>query len=242
MGCRIAAEEVSRTSTNLATNWLRSGYRGACPFAAPSANPLRRQRGVRPHDLSGCRRPADRSRRRALPRAARPARHPADARRAQRHGGVAGEGSRVRGAVSVRRGDDRVDGHPGPRHDHGGRGVLLRPPDHARHRTAAAGRWRHRLRRGAQRHAHGAQLRGCRRGGGAHRGPVAAEEMRPPERQEAGRRARHGGQDRRRAPRAPAPVHRRAHRCRRQRGHGRRGGAREAVSARPAPMRSSRRR
>ncbi len=42
--------------------------------------------------------------------------------------------------------------------------------------------------------------------------------------------ARHGRQDRRRPPRAPASVHRRPHRRRRQRGHRWRGGARETVS------------
>ena len=55
-------------------------------------------------------------------------------------------------------------------------------------RAAGAGRRRHRLRRGAQRHAHGAQLRGGRRRRGAYRGPAAAQEMRPSQRQEARRR------------------------------------------------------
>ena len=36
--------------------------------------------------------------------------------------------------------------------------------------------------RGAERHGHGARVRGCGRGGGAYRGPGAAEEMRAPER------------------------------------------------------------
>ena len=54
-------------------------------------------------------------------------------------------------------------------------------------------------------------------GAGAYRGPDAAEEVRPPERQEARRSARHGGQGRGRrqgAPRtcssSPAPMRRRA--------------------------------
>ena len=144
--------------------------------------------------------------------------------------GAAGQGGRVRGALSVRRGDDRLDGPARSRHHHRRRGLLLHPPDRPRHRPAAAGRRRHRLWRGAQRHAHGAQLRGRRRRRGAYRGPVAAEEMRPPERQEAGRRARHGGQDRRRRAGRAGICSSRPHRCRRQRGHRRRGGAREALS------------
>ena len=67
--------------------------------------------------------------------------------------------------------------------------VLLHPPGGARVRPAGAGRWRHRLWRGAERHAHGPLLRGSRRRRGASRGPAAAQEVRPPERQEARRRA-----------------------------------------------------
>ena len=44
------------------------------------------------------------------------------------------------------------------------------------------------------------------------------------------------------APGAPASVHHRPHRCRRERGHRRRGRARQTVHARPAPTRSSPRR
>ena len=51
------------------------------------------------------------------------------------HGGAAGEGRGLRGAVSLRRRDDRLDGHARSRHDHGGRGVLLRPPDRPRRRA-----------------------------------------------------------------------------------------------------------
>ena len=82
---------------------------------------------------------------------------------------------------------------------------------------AAAGRRRHRLRRGAERHAHGARLRGGGRRRGPYRGPDPAQEVRPSERQEARRPARHGGQGRRRrqgTPRisssSPAPMRRRA--------------------------------
>jgi hypothetical protein len=75
----------------------------------------------------------------------------------------------------------------------------------------------------------------------AYRGPVAAEEMRPPERQETGRSARHGRQDRRRPQGPPASVHHRAHRRRRVEGID---GAVAApnCSWKPAPTRSSPRR
>ena len=63
------------------------------------------------------------------------------------------------------------------------------------------GRRRYRLWRSAQRHAHGARLRGRRRRRGADRGPAAAEEMRPPQRQAAGQPATW-------PPRSPPPARR----------------------------------
>ena len=141
---------------------------------------------------------------RALPRAARAARHPANAGRAQRHGGAAGEarpgfdalylsgaamtasmGLPDLGVITV----DEVC-------------FFIRQVARASG-LPRAGRRRHRLRRGAERHAHGARLRGGGRRRGPYRGPAAAQEVRPSQRQEARRSARHGGQGRCRRQGAP---------------------------------------
>ena len=82
---------------------------------------------------------------------------------------------------------------------------------------AGAGRRRHRLRRGAERHAHGARLRGGGRRRGPYRGPDPAQEMRPSQQQEA-RRRRTTWRPRSRPPpgragissSSPAPTRRRA--------------------------------
>ena len=149
------------------------------------------------------------------------------------HNGMAALQARAAGfdaRLSLRRGHDGLDGPARSRHHHGRRGLLLHPPDRARLGPAAAGRRRHRLRRGAERHAHGARLRGGGRRRGPYRGPDPAQEMRPSEQQEAGRPARHGGQGRRRRQGAPASLHRRPHRRGGERRHRRRRGARQALS------------
>ena len=72
--------------------------------------------------------------------------------------------------------------------------------DGALDRDPADRRRRHRLRQRAQRDAHGARVRGARRGRDPHRGPGRAEALRPPRRQGGGRRAR--SSSRRSAPRS----------------------------------------
>jgi hypothetical protein len=95
---------------------------------------------------------------------------------------------RVRGPLSLRRRDDGLHGPARPRHHHGRRGLFF-----IRQIARAAGlpllvdgdtgygealNVMHMVR----------SLRGCRRRCRAYRGPAAAEEVRPPQRQEAGRR------------------------------------------------------
>ncbi len=63
-----------------------------------------------------------------------------------------------------------------------------------------------------------------------YRGSAASEEMRPSQRQETGRCARHGRQGRRRRESAAAPLSHRKNRRRGQRRHGRRGRSCEALS------------
>ncbi len=163
---------------------------------------------------SDCRRSAAGQRFRALiVRAAASCRLPGARERPWRRLQVKEAG--VRSPLSVGRGDDGVHG---PAADLGVITVdevafFIRQVARAS-RSAAPGRRRHRLRRGAQRHAHGARVRGCRRGGRPYRRSAAAQEMRPSQRQEAGRCPGHG---RRRSPpprRARrASCHYRAHRC-----------------------------
>ena len=137
---------------------------------------------------------------------------------------------RLRGAVSFGRGDVGVDGPARSRRHHGRRGLLLHPPGRAGERPAGAGRRRHRLRRGAERHAHGARLRGGGRRRGPYRGPAPAQEMRPSQRQEARRRRTTWRPRSHAAARARrASLDRRPHRRGRERRHRRRRGARQAL-------------
>ncbi|CAA9256862.1 MAG: Methylisocitrate lyase, partial [uncultured Acetobacteraceae bacterium] len=179
--------------------------------------------------LRHSRRLADRARRCSFPAPPRTAADPSDAGRPPRHRRAARQAGRLRSALPVGRRHDGHDGPARPGHDHGGRGVLPHPPGFARRRAADAGGRRHRLRRGAQRHAHGALLRGGRRRRGPPGGPAPAQEVRPPQRQEAGRRARHGGQGRGGAQGAARPGGHRPHGRGGERRHGRRGGTRHAV-------------
>ncbi|CAA9258343.1 MAG: Methylisocitrate lyase, partial [uncultured Acetobacteraceae bacterium] len=179
--------------------------------------------------LRHSRRSAERARRVAVPAPPRPAADPANARGAPRHRRFARQAGRLRSALPVRRGHDGDDGAARPRHDHGGRSLLPHPASLARRRPAHARGRRHRLRRGAERHAHGALLRGSRRRRGPLGGPAPSQEVRAPERQEARGRARHGREGRRRAQGPATPPDHRPHRRGGERGHGRRGGAREAV-------------
>ena len=151
------------------------------------------------------------------------------ARRAQWHGCDTGEGGWLRRALFVRRGDDCLDGSAGSRHHHDRRSLLLHPPDRPRQRTAAPGRRRYRLRRSPQCHEHDARLRGCGCRRRAYRRPDTAEEVRPPERQEAARAARDGGKNCGRRTGAAASLSHCPHRRCRQRRHRRCGRAGPAL-------------
>ncbi len=165
-----------------------------------------------------------------LPRPAAAPVDPAAAGRPQRHGRATGQGRGLRCALPLGRRDDGVDGPARPRHHHGGRGLLLHPPGQPVDGLAGAGGRGHGLRRSPQRHAHGAKLRGGRRGRRPYRGPAAAQEVRAPERQAAGRCAGHGRQGRGRPRGTTAPCGGCPDRRRRQRRHGR---SRRACTALP---------